>query len=56
MGWRQGSIVSTLFLRNLEAKFLKTENLCGVVRETEPGEMPRRVCAQCITLNYMVAD
>jgi hypothetical protein len=35
--WRRSSGVSTLFLRNLEAKFLKTENLHGPVREPRVG-------------------
>ena len=29
------------FFRNLEAKFLKTENLYGPILEMEPGVMPR---------------
>jgi hypothetical protein len=33
MRWKQGSTVSTFVSRNLEGRFLKTENLCGGVRD-----------------------
>jgi hypothetical protein len=33
MRWKQGSTVSTFVSRNLEDRFLKTENLCGGVRD-----------------------
>jgi hypothetical protein len=39
--WREGSTVRYIVFKNLEAKFLKTENLRGAVRETGPDAMPR---------------
>ena len=35
--WREGSTASTFVLRNLEPKFLKTENLGGLVGDTRAG-------------------
>ena len=36
MGWTEGSSVSTFVFRNVEAKFLKTWNLCSLVCAIEP--------------------
>jgi hypothetical protein len=43
-------------LRYLEPKNLKTKNLCGRAHGAGPGEMPRRVCARDIALNYRLVD
>ena len=53
--WRQGSTVSTLFLRNLEAKFMKTENLLDLFAAPEQGETPR-VWTQYTTHRDRIAD
>ena len=34
--WTEGSTVSTFVFRNVEAKFLKTWNLCSLVCAIEP--------------------
>jgi len=57
MGWRHGSMVRTIVFSHLEAKFLKTENLRGAVRETGPDAMPRLdLRIQFTTLKSMLAN
>jgi hypothetical protein len=34
MRWRQGSAASSFVFRNLKAKFLKAEDLCGAMRRS----------------------
>jgi hypothetical protein len=55
--WREGSTVRYIVFKNLEAKFLKTENLRGAVRETGPDAMPRLdLRIQFTTLKSMLAN
>jgi hypothetical protein len=41
-GWRHGSGAKYIVLKNLEAKFLKMENIRGAVRASGLDEMLRR--------------
>jgi hypothetical protein len=50
----EGFYRKLLVLRNLEAKFLKKNNLCGLIREMEPGATPR-VYAESKTLKDQVS-
>jgi hypothetical protein len=53
--WRQGSPVKYIVLRNLEAKFMKTENLLDLFAAPEQGETPR-VWTQYTTHRDRIAD